>query len=113
MKSLKYILIAAITFISGTILAGEITMKTTMTCGSCESAIDSKLKASEGIDEYKIDLAANTVMVKFDDSKTDEASVKKTISDLGFLAKEQGEAKTADGGKKECGTKSCCTKKAK
>ncbi len=113
MKSLKTLAIAALAFAGTSLFAGEVTVNTNMTCGSCEAKISQTLDKTEGVDEYTVDLAANTVMIKYDDSKTNEADVTKTIADLGFKA-ETTEMKTVSGEKKSCGTKkACCTTKDK
>jgi len=109
MKAIKLLVISLFALAGTTLFAGELAIKTNMTCESCKTMISEKLDKAEGIDEYTVDLATNTVTVKFDDEKTSEASITKTIADLGFAA---DKTEAAADGKKACGTKkSCCTSK--
>lgn len=108
MKLLKTLAVAAVALAGTTLFAGEVSIKTNMTCESCKTMISEALDKTEGVNSYEVDLAANTVSIDYDDAKTNEASVTKTIADLGFKA--DAEAK-ASGDKKACGTKKCCTTK--
>lgn len=108
MNGVKSLAIAFFALLGTVLFAGEVSIKTNMTCESCKSKISETLERTEGINEYNVDLAENIVTVKYDDSKLDEAAVTKTIADLGFSA-DKAEASTGD--KKACGTKKCCSTK--
>lgn len=109
MKLLKTLALAAVAFAGTTLFAGEVSIKTNMTCESCKTMISEALDKAEGVNSYEVDLAANTVSIDYDDAKTNEASVTKTIADLGFKA--DADAAKAAGDKKACGTKKCCSTK--
>jgi len=55
-----------------------------MECRSCEQRIDAALKKLGGMQSVKSDYASETTEVEYDEGKTNEGEIKKTIEGLGF-----------------------------
>ncbi|MEI6131609.1 MAG: sulfite exporter TauE/SafE family protein [Bacillota bacterium] len=55
-----------------------------MTCASCESRVENKLRKMKGVNEAKANLSNNSVSVSFDANVTDIAQISKAIQGLGY-----------------------------
>jgi len=55
-----------------------------MSCKHCEKAIKTAVRDIEGVRNIKIDLNKKTVKVIFDNIKTDENTIKNTITETGY-----------------------------
>jgi len=84
MKTIK--LIFAFGFLSFTVLAGEVTIKSSIVCDMCKTTIEEGLAYEKGIKRILVDVQANTIFVKFNEEKISEEEIKKKISELGYVA---------------------------
>ena len=50
-----------------------------MTCNGCVNKVKTTLEESDGVKSAKVSLKENSAVILYDDSKTDEASLKKAI----------------------------------
>ncbi|OJF90177.1 heavy metal translocating P-type ATPase [Alkalibacterium sp. 20] len=57
-----------------------------MSCVSCASSIEKKLKKTDGVFSANVNFATEKVIVEFDNNKTDIASMGEAVSDLGYKA---------------------------
>ena len=84
-----------------------------MTCNGCVNKVKTTLEKADGVKSAEVSLKENSAVILYDDSKTDEASLKKAINTTGFKAVDAKEAKKAG----DCGAAAsagCCgDKKAK
>ncbi|MBD3403582.1 HAD-IC family P-type ATPase, partial [candidate division GN15 bacterium] len=55
-----------------------------MHCASCVNSIEHGVKSLEGVSACRVNLATNSAVVSFDQSRVDEKSVLEKISQLGF-----------------------------
>lgn len=55
-----------------------------MTCASCASAIDRKLKNVEGVNEVNVNLANETLYINYDSEKTNYNNIKKEVQSIGY-----------------------------
>ncbi|WP_408955737.1 cation transporter [Natroniella sp. ANB-PHB2] len=55
-----------------------------MSCGHCKKAVESTLADLAGVKEAVVDLESEEVKVEFDDSQTDLAQLKETVSKAGY-----------------------------
>jgi copper chaperone len=55
-----------------------------MSCGHCVAAIEDNVSRLDGIESVYASLEEKTAVVDFDNNKTSEAVIKKTIEDQGF-----------------------------
>ncbi len=55
-----------------------------MTCGHCKMAVENALKTLDGVTMAEVDLSANKVAVKFDESQVSYEKLKKSIKDAGY-----------------------------
>jgi len=91
----------------------EVAIKTNMHCGACQSKIENTLKTTNGVASTNVDLAENIVKISYNPSETNEETLTKTISDLGYNASVAKACSTKDA--KACSTsdaKACSTDKA-
>ena len=73
-----------------------------MTCNACVNKVKASLEKTDGVKSAQVSLENNSAIVVYDDSKTDESSLKKAINAIGFKAVDC----KADVGKKG----GCCDK---
>jgi copper chaperone CopZ len=71
-----------------------------MTCNGCVNKVKTTLEKADGVKSAEVSLENNNAVVLYDDSVTDEASLKKTINSTGFKAVDAKEAKAS----KDCST---------
>jgi Cu2+-exporting ATPase len=55
-----------------------------MSCASCAASINTLLSATDGVKSANVNLAAENVMIEFDNNITDIEKLSKTVDDLGF-----------------------------
>lgn len=81
-------LLIVFVFTSMSIFAAEkeVCFKTNMHCESCQSKITKTLQKTSGIVKQDVNLAKNTVTLKYNSDQTDETKLAKSITDLGFKA---------------------------
>ena len=65
-----------------------ITIQTSAQCGDCKQRIESALNQTKGVVYAELNLETKAVEVKFKPSKTDEATIKKAITIIGYDADE-------------------------
>lgn len=73
----------------------EVCFKTNMHCESCQSKITKTLQKTSGIVKQDVNLAKNTVTLKYNSDQTDETKLAKSITDLGFKADVLASASTS------------------
>ncbi|GAB6138201.1 cation transporter [Halanaerobaculum tunisiense] len=54
-----------------------------MSCGHCKKSVEGALSNLAGVESAEVDLDAELVAVKFDDSQVEEADLEATIEDAG------------------------------
>ncbi len=69
-----------------------------MTCNGCVDKVKTTLEKAEGVKTAEVSLKENSAVILYDDSKTDEASLKKAINSTGFKAVDGEEAKAQKSG---------------
>ena len=81
-----------------------------MTCNGCVNKVKTSLEKTTGVKSAEVSLKSNSAVVLYDDSKTDESSLKKAINSSGFKAVD---ANAAAGKKGACcgGAGANCTGK--
>ncbi|MEG0692880.1 MAG: cation transporter [Oscillospiraceae bacterium] len=62
----------------------EILSVTGMSCAHCEGRVNTALEAIDGVKSSKASAKKNEVVVKFDESKTDLATIKAKIIEIGY-----------------------------
>ena len=77
-----------------------------MTCNGCVNKVKTTLEKADGVKSAEVSLEKNSAVVLYDDSKTDEASLKKAIDTSGFKAVDVKEAKA---NKAACCDEANCT----
>ncbi len=55
-----------------------------MTCGHCKSSVEGALAELDGVKTANVDLEANNVVVEYDESQVDTASMSEAIEDQGY-----------------------------
>ena len=86
-----------------------------MTCNGCVNKVKTTLEKTDGVKSAEVSLKENSAVILYDDSVTDEASLKKTVNSTGFKAVDCKDAKAAcdKGAKTACDKKATCDKDAK
>jgi len=69
--------------------AAEVTFKVNMTCENCKKRIEKHIAWEKGVKDLTVNLDEKLVTVKYDGKKTDEASLKKAIEGLGYVAEKK------------------------
>ncbi|MDF7818485.1 heavy metal-associated domain-containing protein [Runella sp. MFBS21] len=64
----------------------EVKIKTSAVCEMCKERIEKNLTLSKGINEAILNLDDKIVTVKYNPSKTNEAAIRKVITDTGYDA---------------------------
>lgn len=64
----------------------EVKIKTSAVCEECKERIEKNLTLSKGITEAVLNLDDKIVTVKYNPKKTDEAAIRKIITDTGYDA---------------------------
>lgn len=65
-----------------------------MRCNKCSTSITKALKATAGVEEVEVSLEKGTAVVRFDDGKVTEASLREVINSTGFKVVEEKTAGT-------------------
>ncbi|AEI51725.1 heavy-metal-associated domain-containing protein [Runella slithyformis] len=64
----------------------EVKIKTSAVCEMCKERIEKNLTLSKGISEAVLNLEDKVVTVKYNPKKTDEAQIRKVITETGYDA---------------------------
>lgn len=67
----------------------EVVIRTSAECGSCKTRIEEKLNYTSGVKFAEVDLAANTITVRYNTKKISLDELKTIITDLGYDADDQ------------------------
>lgn len=62
----------------------EVTFKVHLHCESCVKKAEENLAFERGVKDLKVSLEDQTIMFKYDSSKTSEQTLRKAIESLGF-----------------------------
>ncbi len=111
MKQLTFVfaLVLGVVFGSSAYKPGkekEIKIKTSAICEMCKERIEKNLTLSKGINEAVLNLEDKVVTVKYNPKKTDEAAIRKVITDTGYDADNMVCSQTAHDKLPECCQKS-------
>lgn len=60
--------------------------KSNLHCHSCENKVNENISYEKGVKDLEIDLKTNTITIKYKDTKTTEAKLRKAIKELGYDA---------------------------
>ncbi|MBN1482435.1 heavy-metal-associated domain-containing protein [candidate division KSB1 bacterium] len=82
-----------------------------MTCGGCVNKVKTSLEKADGVKSAQVSLKDSYAVVLYDDSVTDEASLRKTIDGTGYKAVDEKEEKAVKKGGCEAVSSSCCGEK--
>lgn len=69
---------------------GHVSISTSAICEMCVATIEKGYKFEKGVKESRVDLETNTVTVKYKKGKTDEESIKKALTKMGYSADDMG-----------------------
>lgn len=67
----------------------EVKIKTSAVCDDCKERIEKNLTLSKGVTEAVLNLDDKVVTIKYNPKKTDEATLRKVITDTGYDADNQ------------------------
>ena len=59
-----------------------------MHCKNCSGSVEKKLKATDGVEDVRVDLEKKEAWVKYDDQKISVAQIREVINSTGFKAVE-------------------------
>lgn len=62
----------------------EVTFKVHLHCENCVKKVEENVAFEKGVKDLKVSLEDQTVMLKYDSSKTSEQALKAAIEDLGY-----------------------------
>jgi copper chaperone CopZ len=60
-----------------------------MKCEKCSSSVTKALKATDGVEEAQVSSDKGEAVIKYDDSKLNEAKLREVINSTGFKAVEE------------------------
>ena len=60
-----------------------------MKCSKCSASVTKALKATAGVEDAQVSSDKGEAVIKYDDSKLDEAKLREVINSTGFKAVEQ------------------------
>lgn len=80
-----------------------VTIEANMSCDGCKKSIESGLAKEAGVKSVVADSKTKMVTVTYDESKTNEAALVKSIEKLGYKAKTAEGKKSGDASKKTGG----------
>lgn len=66
-----------------------VTFKVSMHCEVCKSKIENNISWEKGVKDMEVNLQKKTVKVVYDKSKTNKASLQKSIEKLGYSCDEK------------------------
>ena len=55
-----------------------------MSCASCALSVETVLSSQEGVKSSNVNFADNSVVIEFDDAKTNELTLKKSVQNVGY-----------------------------
>jgi copper chaperone CopZ len=94
----------------------EVKFDVSMHCENCKQKIEKNIPFEKGVKDLEVNLNDKTVLVKFDNKKTDAEKIKAAIEKLGYtttLASNQTSQSKCCAGKaegKSCANKTTCSK---
>ncbi len=59
---------------------------TGMSCSACSSRVEKCVAKLDGVQKVSVNLLTNSMVVEYNEKKTDEANIEKTVSDAGYEA---------------------------
>lgn len=71
----------------------EVVFDVSMTCENCKKKIEKNIAFEKGVSDMKVDLPSKTVMVVYQDNKTNQANIQKAIEQLGYKVEVHSEVK--------------------
>ncbi len=82
-----------------------VTIEASMTCDGCKKSIENKLAKEKGVKSVVADSKTKLVVVTYDETKTNDAALVKSIEKMGYNAKvaDPNEKKAGDAAKKSGG----------
>ncbi|MCP1382957.1 heavy-metal-associated domain-containing protein [Runella salmonicolor] len=91
MKQLTFVFALVLTIVFGAVANKpgkdkEVKIKTSAVCDMCKERIEKNLTLSKGISEAVLNLEDKVVTVKYNPKKTDEAQIRKVITETGYDA---------------------------
>ena len=63
---------------------------TGMTCSACSAHVEKGVSKVDGVDNVSVNLLSNSMLVTYDEAKTDEASIVKAVENAGYGASVPG-----------------------
>lgn len=80
-----------------------VTIEANMSCDGCKKTIESGLAKEKGVKSVSADSKTKMVTVTYDESKTNEAALVKSIEKMGYKAKTSEGKKSSDASRKTGG----------
>ncbi len=107
MKQLTFLFVLVLGVVFSTVASKpgkekEVKIKTSAVCDMCKERIEKNLTLSKGVSEAVLNLDDKVVTIKYNPKKTDEAALRKVITDTGYDADSQMCNKTAHDKLPEC-----------
>lgn len=65
----------------------EVIFDVSMTCDNCKKKIEKNIAFEKGVSDMKVDLPGKTVMVVYQENKTNQEKLQKAIEKLGYEVK--------------------------
>jgi len=91
MKQLTFVFVLVLSVVFGAVAnkpskEKQVKIKTSAVCDMCKERIEKNLSLSKGVTEAILNLDDKVVTVKYNPKKTDEAAIRKIITDTGYDA---------------------------
>ena len=67
-----------------------------MTCSACSSHVEKAVSKVDGVREVQVNLLTNSMVVDYDEAKTNEAAIISAVEKRGYGAKKAGVNTVAD-----------------
>ena len=81
------VMVLALGVMTAAAFTKTVTIKVTgMTCEKCSSSVTKALKATKGVEDAQVSSDTGEAVIKYDDSKLDEAKLREVINGTGFKA---------------------------
>ncbi len=92
MKALRILLVAVATFAALTLNAkekkssktSEVTYTITLHCADCVKKAEAKIPNIKGVKDLEVSLKEQSACIKYDNTKTDEATLKSELKKIGY-----------------------------
>ncbi|MEZ4904252.1 MAG: heavy metal-associated domain-containing protein [Spirosomataceae bacterium] len=107
MKQLTFVFVVVLSVVFSAVASytgkeKEVKIKTSAVCEMCKERIEKNLTLSKGITEAVLNLDDKVVTVKYNPKKTNEAAIRKIITDTGYDADNLQCSQTAHDKLPEC-----------